>query len=208
MISSPGSKSNSICSSSTMRIWRRRTPASPAGRRRSACSRTAINICPSSASTRSSRSSTSSAATSSRSACPCARSRSSSARASASSPLRRSKGLEPADNMVLFRSAVKQIARRHGYHATFMCRPKLREPVRLGLASASVAGVARRRRERLHGQGRTAEPARAKTISPACSRMPAPRPCSPRRPSTATSATAPSRWRRIARSGAATTAAS
>jgi glutamine synthetase len=34
-------------------------------------------------------------------------------------------GLAPADNMVLFRSAVKQIARRHGYHATFMCRPKL-----------------------------------------------------------------------------------
>jgi len=34
-------------------------------------------------------------------------------------------GLEPADNMVLFRSAIKQIARRHGYHATFMCRPKL-----------------------------------------------------------------------------------
>jgi glutamine synthetase len=35
------------------------------------------------------------------------------------------RGVEPADNMVLFRSAVKQIARRHGYHATFMCRPKL-----------------------------------------------------------------------------------
>jgi glutamine synthetase len=34
-------------------------------------------------------------------------------------------GLAPADDMVLFRSAVKQIARRHGYHATFMCRPKL-----------------------------------------------------------------------------------
>jgi glutamine synthetase len=34
-------------------------------------------------------------------------------------------GLVPADTMVLFRSAVKQIARRHGYHATFMCRPKL-----------------------------------------------------------------------------------
>src|SRR3954466_11726445 len=29
-------------------------------------------------------------------------------------------GLAPADTMVLFRSAVKQIARRHGYHATFM----------------------------------------------------------------------------------------
>ncbi|MGE0748418.1 MAG: glutamine synthetase family protein [Rhodospirillales bacterium] len=34
-------------------------------------------------------------------------------------------GLEPADTMVLFRSAVKQICRRHGWHATFMCRPGL-----------------------------------------------------------------------------------
>jgi glutamine synthetase len=34
-------------------------------------------------------------------------------------------GMASADAMVLFRSAVKQIARRHGYHATFMCRPKL-----------------------------------------------------------------------------------
>ena len=34
-------------------------------------------------------------------------------------------GLAAADSMLLFRSAVKQIARRHGYHATFMCRPKL-----------------------------------------------------------------------------------
>jgi len=34
-------------------------------------------------------------------------------------------GLAPADNMILLRSAVKQICRRHGYHATFMCRPKL-----------------------------------------------------------------------------------
>jgi glutamine synthetase len=34
-------------------------------------------------------------------------------------------GLEAADAMLLLRSAVKQAARRHGYHATFMCRPKL-----------------------------------------------------------------------------------
>jgi glutamine synthetase len=34
-------------------------------------------------------------------------------------------GLAPADQMVLLRSAVKQICRRHGYHATFMCRPKI-----------------------------------------------------------------------------------
>lgn len=34
-------------------------------------------------------------------------------------------GLDAADNMMLFRSAVKQICRRRGYHATFMCRPGL-----------------------------------------------------------------------------------
>lgn len=34
-------------------------------------------------------------------------------------------GIDPADTMVLFRNAVKQICRRHGYHATFMCRPGL-----------------------------------------------------------------------------------
>ena len=56
---------------------------------------------------------------------PFVRSRSSSGRASANSPFRRRRGSTPADNMVLFRSAVKQIAHRHGYHATFMCRPKL-----------------------------------------------------------------------------------
>ncbi|HEX9462181.1 MAG TPA: glutamine synthetase family protein [Alphaproteobacteria bacterium] len=39
--------------------------------------------------------------------------------------LRPGSNLEPADTMVLLRSAVKQICRRHGYHATFMCRPKL-----------------------------------------------------------------------------------
>ncbi|MBV8538194.1 MAG: glutamine synthetase [Alphaproteobacteria bacterium] len=33
--------------------------------------------------------------------------------------------LEPADTMVLLRSAVKQICARHGYHATFMCRPQM-----------------------------------------------------------------------------------
>ena len=31
--------------------------------------------------------------------------------------------LQAADNMVLFKSAVKQALRRAGYHATFMCRP-------------------------------------------------------------------------------------
>ncbi len=34
-------------------------------------------------------------------------------------------GLAAADTMILFRSAVKQIARRNGYLASFMCRPAL-----------------------------------------------------------------------------------
>lgn len=36
-----------------------------------------------------------------------------------------STGIAAADTMVLLRSAVKQICRRHGYHATFMCRPRI-----------------------------------------------------------------------------------
>jgi glutamine synthetase len=35
------------------------------------------------------------------------------------------KNIGAADDMVLLRSAVKQICKRHGIHATFMCRPKL-----------------------------------------------------------------------------------
>jgi glutamine synthetase len=34
-------------------------------------------------------------------------------------------GMAAADSMILFRSAVKQIARRNGYLASFMCRPAL-----------------------------------------------------------------------------------
>jgi len=34
-------------------------------------------------------------------------------------------GLATADNMVLFRTAVKEVCRRNGLHATFMCRPKI-----------------------------------------------------------------------------------
>lgn len=41
-------------------------------------------------------------------------------------------GLDAADLVVLARSAVKQIARRHGYHATFMCRPRIPNVVSSG----------------------------------------------------------------------------
>ena len=36
-------------------------------------------------------------------------------------------GLESADAMILLRSTIKQVARRSGYHATFMCRPRTPE---------------------------------------------------------------------------------
>lgn len=41
-------------------------------------------------------------------------------------------GLEHADNMMLFRSMVKQVCRRQGLHATFMCRPKFSEALASG----------------------------------------------------------------------------
>ena len=34
-------------------------------------------------------------------------------------------GLSVADDMILFRNLIKQVARREGYHATFMCRPQI-----------------------------------------------------------------------------------
>jgi glutamine synthetase len=42
------------------------------------------------------------------------------------------KGIRSADNMILLRSAVKQICQRNGYHATFMCRPKIPNVVSSG----------------------------------------------------------------------------
>jgi len=41
-------------------------------------------------------------------------------------------GLDAADIVVLARSAIKQIARRNGYHATFMCRPRIANIVSSG----------------------------------------------------------------------------
>ena len=49
-------------------------------------------------------------------------------------------GLTAADSMLLFRTATKQICRRLGYHATFMCRPALRQLLLQRLAPAPVAG--------------------------------------------------------------------
>jgi glutamine synthetase len=41
-------------------------------------------------------------------------------------------GLETADLVTLARSAIRQVARRHGHHATFMCRPRIPNVVSSG----------------------------------------------------------------------------
>ena len=41
-------------------------------------------------------------------------------------------GLLPADQLILVRSAVKQVCARHGYTASFMCRPRLPDVVSSG----------------------------------------------------------------------------
>src|SRR5215472_12901871 len=67
-------------------------------------------------------------------------------------------GLEPADAMVLLRSAVKQIARRHGYHASFMCRPQIPQCDVERLASAPVTARPTQRRQRVCLQRRQQGP--------------------------------------------------
>ena len=105
-------------------------------------------------------------------------------------------GLAPADTMMLFRSAVKQICRRQGYHASFMCRPKLPNMMSSGWHLHQSLRDKTHRRQCVHAR-RTTRCCRrsAGIISRACWRMRAARPRSPRRPSTATSATGNTRWR-------------
>ena len=102
-------------------------------------------------------------------------------------------GMAAADAMVLLRSAVKQIARRHGYHATFMCRPKLPNVMSSGWHLHQSLHAKRPQRVHLRQGGPLRR--RASTTSPGCSPTRAARPRSPRRPSTATSVTARTRSR-------------
>ena len=118
-------------------------------------------------------------------------------------------GVLPADTMVLLRSAIKQICQRAGYHATFMCRPKIPNVMSSGW---HLHQSLRRRSDGVNAfmpaepgqdlsEHRAALPRRPEGSMPAARRR------WPARPSTATDATGPSRWRRTARSGPATTAA-
>jgi glutamine synthetase len=101
-------------------------------------------------------------------------------------------GLSPADTMMLFRSAVKQVCRRQGYHASFMARPKP--------ANLSSSGW------HLHQSLRFCRVPDAISSLDSSHMHARPQP-SPRRRSTATSVTAATRWRPTGRSGDATIAA-
>ena len=54
--------------------------------------------------------------------------------------------------MMLLRSAIKQICRRHGYHATFMCKPRHTQLLRQRLAFAPVFNKSRDQAECLYIQ--------------------------------------------------------
>jgi glutamine synthetase len=113
-------------------------------------------------------------------------------------------GLSPADTMMLFRSAVKQICRRHGYHASFMARPKVANVLSSGWHLTSRCAIGAPTPMRSCPMTRNCSRARGAASSPASSPMRAPRRPSPRRPSTVTSAIAATRWRRTAPFGPAT----
>ncbi len=118
-------------------------------------------------------------------------------------------GLEPADTMVLFRSAVKQIAHRHGYHATFMCRPRIPNVVSSGwhlhqsLISRANGENVFMSKDESEGMSELAKGYLGGLLEHRARRL-----CSQRPPSTATSATVPIPWRLTGRSGAGITAVS
>ena len=116
--------------------------------------------------------------------------------------------LETADCMTLFRSMVKQVCARMGLHATFMTRPGLPNFFSSGWhLHQSLSTSTQSRTLSSPNRVRASCSRRLGAISSAdCWRTRSKRPCSPRRPSTATSAAVPTPWRPIARPGATTIA--
>ena len=107
------------------RACARRMPASRARRRRWNCSPPATSCFPRRATTSSSRRWRSCARTSPASACRCAASSASSARARPRSRWARRRASPRRTPCCCSAARPSRSLRRHGYHATFMCRPKL-----------------------------------------------------------------------------------
>jgi len=116
-------------------------------------------------------------------------------------------GLAAADTMILFRAAAKQIARRHGLFASFMCRPAVPNLFSSGWhLHQSLVDRARKTNAFAGGARDGLSATGVYFLGGLLAHAHVPRP-SPRRRSTATSATGPTRSRPIARSGRATIAA-
>ena len=83
-------------------------------------------------------------------------------------------GLAAADTMILFRSAVKQIARRNGYLASFMCRPALPNVMSSGwhLHQSLIEKKVEAQRLRLRSSGRAVDrrPLLSRRAAGACAR--------------------------------------
>ena len=62
-------------------------------------------------------------------------------------------GMQAADHALLFRSAIKQVCRRLGYHATFMARPAFPDYFASGWHVHQSLSPRRERRQRLHRPG-------------------------------------------------------
>ena len=106
--------------------------------------------------------------------------------------------LDAADNVLLFRTATRQVCRRLGYFATFMARPAFKGYCSERLAPASVAGRCGERRQSVDAENirrRLCCRRSACRISPACCNTRCRARCSPRRPSTAIAASSRTRWR-------------
>ena len=118
--------------------------------------------------------------------------------------------LTAADNLLLFRTATRQICRRMGHFATFMCRPGLQGYYSSGwhLHQSLVDAKSGRNLFMPEARGRGAFAARPPLCRRACCSMPRRARRSPRRPSTAIAASGRTRWRRTAPPGATTIAAS
>ena len=109
--------------------------------------------------------------------CRCARSRTSGGRARSSAPSPRDRRWKPPTTLLLFRTATRQICRRMGYFATFMCRPGAQGLLFERLASASVAdrrGKSGRNLFMPERERRVACRRSAATFSAGCCSMPPP----------------------------------
>ena len=116
--------------------------------------------------------------------------------------------LAAADNLLLFRTATRQVCRRHGHFATFMCRPGLKGYYSSGwhLHQSVVDTKSGRNLFMPERAGEVLSPLGRMFVAGLLKHA-APAPRSRRRPSTAIGASGPIHWRPIAPPGATTIAA-